>query len=160
MAGDFLVKCNRGTNSRHKKFLMLAGNGSLRWCAKSSQINKANKYQSCPMSEILGIFYGKKSQTLLKPYNKNLEPQKCLSIFLAKRTLDFYHDDVYKITKWVCVLSAETKKQNPSAVICSVGKSLWLRFKFRIQHLVFKNEKGGTFVKALLTIYKQSRAAS
>ena len=92
------------------------------------------------LKDIKGIAYGKVSDTFLKECNKKLEPWRCFSLILQKRTLDFYCTAEIDPCIWLPAITASIEGQvlkSPyGTVLTSLyrpGRALWKRFLLKLQ---------------------------
>ena len=123
--GEYLMKCNKDTNGRIKKFFKV-GNDQLQWASKQNYFENNKNVSNYSLDSIRDVIYGKCSTTLCKKYNKSLEPWRCFSIILENRTLDFYVSN-QTIKLWVLGMSYLI--QNNSKYYMTVGGFWWRRLK-------------------------------
>lgn len=107
--GQYLMKRNFTSNGGDEKFIKLTKT-QIRWAADEKKVTKEGKYQQYKLDDVRGLVYGKVTQTMCKSCNKELEPWKCFSLVMKKRTFDIYCPVDRDIDQWVVGVSAAIER--------------------------------------------------
>lgn len=87
------------------------------------------------LADVRGVVYGKVTQTMCKSCNKELEPWKCFSLILKKRTFDLYCPVEKDIDYWVVGVSgAVVRATGKDIVLYTPGKQLWRKMFLKLTY--------------------------